>query len=492
MSGVVQVLGMLAAAGLAAAAVLAADVRVRAGAMLAALVLTPVLLVAEIWDTPQLEAVRDRGAFAAALLAGGLLAVAGLALLIRRRPALLAYLALAALPFRVPIESGGATANLLVPLYAVIAAGVLAHAVPRLRGEPARDTLPRNGALEWLLLGSVVLYAVQSAYSSDKAVALQQVVFFYVPFALLFALLREVPWREQVLLRAFAVLAGLAVLFVAIGFWEFSARELLLNPKVISNNQVAPYFRVNSLFFDPNIYGRFLAIVMLGLAAILLWTRRPRSTALLAVLLTALWAGLVLTLSQSSFAGLLAGLAVLAVLRFAPRWTLAVGTAGVVAGMALLLLAPGVFGLDRGLDEASSGRASLVGGGVRLATDRPIAGWGAGAFSEQYRKREAASRQRAVSASHTIPITVAAEQGLIGLAVYLALLAAALARLLRGARGMPARAAVAAAFVAVVVHTWLYAAFLEDPITWTLLALGVALARVPDPDRAGWQAAQHG
>ena len=55
-------------------------------------------------------------------------------------------------------------------------------------------------------------------------------------------------------------------MFAAIGFWEFQTRHLLLNPKVIASNQVEEYFRVNSLFFDPNIYGRFLALVMIGLA----------------------------------------------------------------------------------------------------------------------------------------------------------------------------------------------------------------------------------
>ena len=72
-------------------------------------------------------------------------------------------------------------------------------------------------------------------------------------------------------------------------------------------------------------------------------------------------------------------------------------------------------------------------GGVTLARERPVLGCGSGAFSREYRRQESASSERAVSASHTIPITVAAEQGIIGLAVYLALLAAALARLLRGA-----------------------------------------------------------
>ena len=45
--------------------------------------------------------------------------------------------------------------------------------------------------------------------------------------------------------------------------------------------------------------------------------------------------------------------------------------------------------------------------------------------------------------------------------LYLALLVVAVGGLLRGARESIARAAIAAAFVALVVHTLLYAAFLE-------------------------------
>ena len=71
---------------------------------------------------------------------------------------------------------------------------------------------------------------------------------------------------------------------------------------------------------------------------------------------------------------------------------------------------------------------------------------------------------------------MAAEQGVAGLAVYLALLASALWRLLRRATSAPARAAVAAAFVALLAHTMMYAAFLEDPLAWALLAVGTALA----------------
>ena len=39
-----------------------------------------------------------------------------------------------------------------------------------------------------------------------------------------------------------------------------------------------------------------------------------------------------------------------------------------------------------------------------------------------------------------------------------------------GAGRSPPRIAIAAGFTALVLHTWTYADFLEDPITWTLLA----------------------
>ena len=39
-----------------------------------------------------------------------------------------------------------------------------------------------------------------------------------------------------------------------------------------------------------------------------------------------------------------------------------------------------------------------------------------------------------------------------------------------------ARAAVLAAFVALLVHTMAYAGFFQDPITWVLLAVGASLA----------------
>jgi len=478
-----QTAGVVVASLLAAAALLVSGDRARSAAMLGAIVLTPVLLVANIWSTPQLAPLRERPVLALAAAAGGLTVLGLGAVAFHRAPQLIALCAAATLPFRIPIESGGDTANLLLPLYLVIAAGVLAYAIPRLRAMPGLDDDerqgPSRGALEWLLAASIVLYAVQASYSSDFDRALSQVIFFYVPFALLFALLARVDWTPRLAGQCLLVLLVLAVAFAGIGFVEYARRELLLNPKVISSNQFESYFRVNSLFFDPNIYGRFLAMVMLGLAAVLLWSTRARTVAGCAAALVLLWAGLVLTLSQSSFTALLAGLAVLGALRWGARRAAVVVAAFALAGVVFVFAAPGLVGVEGSADNITSGRSALVTGGVDLARERPLAGWGAGAFKAEYRRQEKASGARASAASHTIPVTVAAEQGLGGLALYLALLVVAIGGLLRGTRDSLARAAIAAAFVALVVHTMLYAAFLEDPLAWALLAVGAALAPAP-------------
>ena len=334
---VVRAIGIVLAAALAAAALVGRTSAGRAWAMLGALALTPVLLVLSIWNAPQLDVVRERPALT--LVGGTLVALAivvPLALLVARNKAFLPLAALVALPFRIPIEAGGETANLLVPLYLVIAAGALAWAVPRVRDGEAFDPPRANGAMEWLLAASIVLYAFQATYSTSLEKALEQTVFFYVPFALLFAVLRDVEWSPKRLRAGLLILLGLALVFVAIGFVEYATRSLIFNPKVIASNELEAYFRVNSLFFDPNIYGRFLALVMLGLAAVLLWERRPRTVWLATAALVVLWGGLLLTLSQSSFAALLCGLFVLAALRFPLRKVLPVVVAALAIGLVVV------------------------------------------------------------------------------------------------------------------------------------------------------------
>jgi O-antigen ligase len=460
-----------------------------------------------------------------AALAGSALLIGALALLMRRRPDAFPLLAVFALPFRLPISTDGRTVNLLIPLYLVVAAGTLTHLMPRLlmprlrgrgvaldesgtdrpSGRPtgkgggpdkgvssgklstllsprgARAWLSPSG-LECLLLGAVVLYALQGVYSTDHAKAAENIAFFYVPFGLLFMLLRDVRWTRELVLACLGVAVVLAVVFAGIGFIEYDRKALFLNPKVLAANQFGNYFRVNSLFFDPSIYGRFLAIVMIALTAVVLWSRHRRDVLIGACVLAWLLAGLITSFSQSSIAALLLGLAVLAAYRWDARATVYVTGALLAIAAVFVLLAPpslhfGLNGSGGSTSNATSGRTKLISGGLELFAQRPLYGYGSGSFETEYKRHGKASEANATSASHTIPITVAAEQGIAGLVVYFALLIAAFVVLLTGAGRSPPRIAIAACFAALVLHTWTYADFLEDPITWTLLGIGVALAR---------------
>ncbi len=216
---------------------------------------------------PLASSLPSHGALAA-WAAGALIATVALALVMRRRHDALPLLVVLALPFRVPIAAEGRTVNLLVPLYVVIAAGTIVYLLPRARallaGGARRERAALPDVVRWLLWGSVALYALQLGYSADRVKAAENIAFFYVPFALLFVLLSQVRWTRALLARCLCVAVALAVVFAGVGFVEYARKELFLNPKVVAANQYDNYFRVNSVFFDPNIYGRFLALVMIA------------------------------------------------------------------------------------------------------------------------------------------------------------------------------------------------------------------------------------
>jgi putative inorganic carbon (hco3(-)) transporter len=545
-------LGILIAAGGATGAILLPAGRLRSLSMLVALVLFPVLILGDQWHSHQIADLRDHPSRLVALGALAVAISAALAYVFRRWPLLLPLAIVATLPFRVPLHAGGDTANLLVPLYLVIAGGVLAVVARDWRSRPAGPVAagdppplpvakassgavpptapPAGGAAAWLprvLAALVVLYAVQTLYSEDFSKGLQNVCFFFVPFSLVYGLLREVSWDRKLLTLVVWVVGVEAVCFVAVGTVEWATRSLFWNDQVIRSNEFHTYFRVNSVFWDPNIYGRYLALVAVIAISALLWARERRTLSLLTALVAVVWFGLVPTFSQSSFAALLAGLVVLAALRWSLKWTAIAAVAGVAATMLIVTLA-GSFSFDR-INIDTSGRANLVSGGIHLFTQRPLYGYGSGSFPKAYRQH-VESHKAPVSVSHTEPITIAAEQGFIGVAAYLALVVTALWTMTTGLRpsllsqaasraggaeggtapedalatgrggGSPAatgparhpgpgnpaatgpaaqsvgRTAILATFTALIVHTMAYAGFFEDPITWVLLAAAASLA----------------
>ena len=134
-------------------------------------------------------------------------------------------------------------------------------------------------------------------------------------------------------------------MFVAVGrcsrslaIWQYVTRDLLLNKSLKDANELHLYFRVNSLFRDPNVLGRYLALAIVALGAWIAW-RRPERQAIAGALVAAfLLVALAFTYSQTSFAALIAGLAVLVWLRFgAARFGagrgLAIATVAVMAAV---------------------------------------------------------------------------------------------------------------------------------------------------------------
>lgn len=478
--------GLVVVALACAGAILLPPGRLRSAVMVLAMALFPVLILGDQWHTAQIVDLRHDEGRIVALLALAAAAIAALAYLFRRWPTLMPLAIIFALPFRVPLHAGGDTANLLVPLYLVIAAAVVATLL-RDWSDPPPAHPPR--ALAWVLAAVVVLYALQALYSEDFSQGLQNVCFFLVPFTVAYRLLREVVWDQRLLRLALIVVAAEATLFVLIGSVEWVTRSLFWNDQVIRSNEFHTYFRVNSIFWDPNVYGRYLALVTVVATAALLWARTRESFWLLTGLIVVLWIGLVPTYSQSSFIALLAGLAVLAAIRWGrPRWTLAAVAIGCVGVAAVVLFAGGRVEVDR-INILTGGRANLVEGGAELFSERPVWGYGSGSFQKAY-KDHREDKDVPVSESHTEPITVAAEQGLLGLLLYLSLIGIALWTLGRGLwthrsetgpAALAARAAILAAFVALLVHTLSYAGFFDDPITWVLLAIGASLAHAAPP-----------
>jgi O-antigen ligase len=203
----------------------------------------------------------------------------------------------------------------------------------------------------------------------------------------------------------------------------------------------------------------------------LAWARGTRLPIVAAIVSGILLGALAISYSISSF-GRCSRASGGAALRWSVRWALAGGAAILVCG-AIFLLVSGTGQTDVGSAESSStttsGRVDLVRGGITLAGDRPIWGWGSGSFGAAFSRHIERAK---TTVSHTEPVTVSAEQGGIGLVVYVALVVLALIVLFTGAGGSVASAATAACFAAIVVHSLGYAAFTIDSATWALLGLG--------------------
>lgn len=446
-----------------------------------------------------------------AVVALGFVAAAGLALILARlldgAVRWLLVVGAAVLTIRVPVPTGDGTAMLLGPLYAVIGIAACIVLLRELRDLRRTDPLlpDRGGATRLLDVGAALLPATATLslmWSFDPPATTEALAFFLVPFVLLYACVRALATDHEDFKPAAWALVATGVVVAFVGLVQVATGEVWWNPKVIDANRFRSDFRTNSLYWDPNMYGRALVIAILAVVAWLLVRRvsrrgTPLLVGILGVLVLALW----YTYSQSSWIALAAGLTVVAVLTMPPRprrW---------VAALLLVfaIVATPTAGRLLAGDDAS-GRRDVVNTGIALAAERPVLGWGIGTFEAAARARELerGDTDPGLVASHTTPITVFAELGLLGAFTYLTLLTGAVVAILARWRrsSTPAAAARArgdvqdagtgwpiapvvwasGALFALVAHSFLYAGFFEDPTLWVVLAVLASLPTVADDE----------
>ena len=110
-----------------------------------------------------------------------------------RFPAVTPVVLLVAAPFRVPVTLGRQEAFLLVPLYVVIAAAVLALLVRSLRREPLASIPWEVGIPSAAFIG---LSGLSLWWSGDLRAGTIHLLFFLFPFAALLAVVARAPFAE--------------------------------------------------------------------------------------------------------------------------------------------------------------------------------------------------------------------------------------------------------------------------------------------------------
>ncbi len=169
---------------------------------------------------------------------------------------------------------------------------------PPLRGDPPRSRRVRLGpdprphrpapapdgpaALNVPLAALVAFFLVSTLWSADPEEAAVKAGFFYLPFVVLYLLVLAW-WPRARALAALAVttLAG-AVIAAGVGLWQYATGEIWWNETLQQANVYSRFFRVNGIFFDPNILGRYLVIGILAALALAWVRRRPAELAALA------------------------------------------------------------------------------------------------------------------------------------------------------------------------------------------------------------------
>jgi hypothetical protein len=473
--------GLLAAVGVALLLV-ERDARLRAFAILAFLVGAAPLAAAQ---GPSLARIEARPALAAAVVVGGV-GMLVIATALALRFAWVVPILLICAGLRLPIRDPQHAVDSLLPIWALVIAGLAAVAWRAARGVAPPAPL---GLFGWLLAAYELLAAASLFWTADLQRGAFEMFSIYLPFGILVVLIARGADAPRIMRAAPPVQISLACLFAVVAVWQYTNRDIFWNAKQKDLNIYASFFRVNSLFYDPSLYGRFEALALVTIVALALFAAPSRRVLVASGLAIVIFVGMLPSWSQTSFAALIGGVVFLAAVAFRRIVVVVLVAAVLVVVVVIAASQPQVMRVvNHSLNKASSSRVGLMQSGGQTFVHHPLIGVGLGGFS---RATGRTAEQKQQIAAHNVFVSVAAELGVGGVALFMALLAVTI-QALRRCDDRLVRVVLAAELVALVIHGVAYDQFWADPTWWTIMALAAATGTLAasSPPAAGTQASR--
>lgn len=250
--------------------------------------------------------------------------------------------------------------------------------------------------------------------------------------------------------------------------------------------------RILSIFWDPNVYAKYLLFVIL-LPISVIFTKNSLAYRdklyLIALIFLALFS-IVLTMSRSGILGFLVGVTTIFFMSLIGReinYQKAFVLILILISLAFVFIKPPKYFMRIGflsqsfrnvkILDLTGGRKYLMSAGIKMIKDKPLTGFGLDSFSDAYKDYRSPEVAGRLAESHNSMITVASENGLIGLSVMLWVILLAIFRALKFAKSnLDFRLKtfaywIPAVIIAFLVHSSLYAYFFEDPFLWLPLGL---------------------
>ena len=393
-----------------------------------------------------------------------------------------------------------------LPKFVVLCAVGSASLVLLAMHAPSQDSGPVLADL--LVVALVVGNLVAFLFSIDRGQSLfgerlqYQGLLAFVAYAAAYYLARTTSFTDRTVVGLLSVMTLAASLVAAYALVQRAGLDPIWDSLLRD--------RTFSTFGQPNALAAYLVLV-LPIAAALLWWVRGSARAILIGALVLMVTGLLTTQSRGGLAGLAAGATVLTIVLWLSGWSgnsrryLAAGGLVLTVVAASVLAAPMRGAIADYADRVRVGAdpsgfearqlTALWEVGVAIAVDRPLTGGGQDTYPllfDDYRDEVLDPYRASVLAEyrpespHSAYVGVAAAAGFPTLAAYLALLAAAVVMLWRAAvhGGPTGRGRLAAGLLAGVVGYAVADAFRTPDVAgtwvlWTVLGLSAALYSRP-------------